>query len=131
MIVDASAIVAIATQEEDAERFHEALEAHDGPKFMSPVNAWEIATRLNLMGDDDAARHVARLLRFYGVVIAPVGDGEYAHAVEAQRNYGKKNHPARLNLGDCFAYALAKTRDEPLLFKGDDFPQTDITSALA
>lgn len=130
MIVDASAIVAIAAGEADAERFHEALERHDGPKFSSPVNAWEIAMRLNRMGDGDPAPRVARLLRFYGIAIAPIDGAEYAYAVEAQRAYGKNNHDARLNLGDCFAYALAKTRKLPLLFKGNDFSQTDLDSAL-
>ena len=131
MIVDASALVAIAFEEADAASFHDALASAEQPLSISPINVWEVATRLNVQGDPDAIGNALGLLGDYGIEIAPVDVEMLDHAMTAQARYGKANHPARLNLGDCFAYALAKTRDEPLLFKGDDFRQTDITSVLA
>ena len=64
-----------------------------------------------------------------GIVWPPVTTEQVKAARVAWRRFGKGNHPARLNLGDCFAYALARTAGEPLLFKGDDFSRTDIEAA--
>ena len=71
-----------------------------------------------------------RRLAAGNIAVAPVSEGQAHRAFEAFLRYGKGRHPARLNLGDCFAYALAKERGEPLLFKGDDFARTDIEPAL-
>jgi ribonuclease VapC len=76
-----------------------------------------------------ARRQVDRFLRLAGVRIVEIGDDELARALDAFDRYGKGRHPARLNMGDCFAYACAKTQGVPLLFKGDDFGQTDIAIA--
>ena len=70
------------------------------------------------------------LLTGFGIQIVAVTEDQARHAREASRRYGRGNHPAKLNLGDCFAYALAKARREPLLFKGDDFRQTDVEAAI-
>lgn len=70
------------------------------------------------------------LLTGFGIQIVAVTEDHARHAREAYRRYGRGNHPARLNLGDCFAYALAKARGEPLLFKGGDFSRTDVEAAI-
>jgi ribonuclease VapC len=126
--VDASALVAIAFNEPEKPAFTAILSNTDGV-WLAPINYVEtglilrqkrlIATRLQL--DEWLAN--------YGVVV----DHESSlaqPALEAYLAYGKGLHPARLNLGDCFAYALAKQLDAPLLYKGDDFARTDIRSAL-
>jgi ribonuclease VapC len=71
-----------------------------------------------------------RLIEVSGVKVVPVTAEQAGLAREAYRKYGKGNHPAKLNLGDCFAYALAKARGEPLLFKGHDFRRTDVEPAI-
>jgi ribonuclease VapC len=76
------------------------------------------------------ARELDPLLAALEVKIAPTTSQQALLAREAYRRFGKGNHPAKLNLGDCFAYALAKARGEPLLFKGGDFDRTDVQSAL-
>ena len=129
MIVDASAVLAVVMDEEEAARFRAILLSRDRSKTISPVNSWEIAARLDNLGDPDPVRHMRELLRRFGIEETTVDAVQTDAAATAQRSYGKNNHPARLNLGDCFAYALAKTRGEPLLFKGDDFSQTDVRIA--
>jgi ribonuclease VapC len=97
---------------------------------MSPVNYLEASIRA------DDKRHPAKgseldaLLAGFGVRIVAINAEQARLARAAYARYGRGNHPAKLNLGDCFAYALAKARDEKLLFKGDDFRQTDVEAAL-
>lgn len=82
--------------------------------------------------DPIASRRFDDLLREARFAIEPVTEAQARIAREAYRDFGRgSGHPARLNFGDCFAYALAKTMNEPLLFNGDDFTQTDVKSALA
>lgn len=97
---------------------------------ISPVNFVEICLRVDRGTMPDMADRLEPLLGRLGIGIATVGPEQAYLARDAFRRYGKGNHPAKLNLGDCFAYALAKARQEPLLFKGDDFRQTDIEAAL-
>lgn len=128
MIVDASAVIAILLEEEDADRFGEAL-LRPVEKRISVVNAFEAALRL----DNHEGRtrfDLETFLEQTGVRMEPATPAHMRQAREAHRRFGKGRHPARLNLGDCFAYALAKARDEPLLYKGGDFARTDIRSAL-
>lgn len=128
IVVDASALVAIAFNEPEKPVFTAILSKADGV-WLAPVNYVEtglilrqkrlIATRLQL--DEWLAN--------YGIVVdheSPLAQP----ALEAHLTYGKGLHPARLDLGDCFAYALAKRLGAPLLYKGDDFAKTDIRSAL-
>ena len=77
---------------------------------------------------DDGTHRLDMLLLDLNVEVLPLTALHAFHARDAFRRYGKGRHPARLNLGDCFSYALAKALDEPLLFVGDDFSQTDITA---
>ena len=75
-------------------------------------------------------RQCTALLRSSGIAIEPVTEEQAHRAHQAFCDYGKGRHPAGLNFGDCFAYALAKVTGEPLLFKGEDFAKTDVVSAL-
>jgi ribonuclease VapC len=128
MVVDSSAIVAILFNEPDAERYVRVMAdaAHAVISAMSYVELGMIgASRRGLTRAD-----IDRRLAAGNIAVAPVGEAQAHRAFEAFLRYGKGRHPARLNLGDCFAYALAKEHGEPLLFKGEDFAQTDVESAL-
>ena len=97
---------------------------------MSPVNYLEAAVRLDGFKNSQKGAELDPILRNFGIEIVQVTPEQAAVAREAYRKFGKGNHPAKLNLGDCFAYALAKARGEPLLFKGDDFRRTDVEAVL-
>jgi ribonuclease VapC len=128
VIVDASALLAIAFNEPDADRFAAALAGSDGNR-MSAVNFVEAAVRIDQLKDEGIRAAFAAIVAASNIVVAPVS-AEQAHiARTAYRTFGKGNHRARLNFGDCFAYALAKETGEPLLFKGGDFAETDVTPA--
>ncbi len=131
MIVDTSAVVAVVRQEPDAARYERAL-SEDGPHRMSAATYLETGIVVDGYRDPVASRQLDVLLRAAGVRIESLTEAQARIAREAYRDFGKgSGHPAGLNLGDCFAYALAKDFDEPLLFKGDDFGHTDVTPALA
>lgn len=129
MIVDASAALAVLLDEPDAPAFAEALAAAEAPR-MSVVNHLEAAIRVDRLGRAAAVQALEALLASAGVEIVPatVAHGRLARLAFA--TYGKGRHPAALNFGDCFAYALAKETGRPLLFKGEDFAQTDLVAAL-
>jgi ribonuclease VapC len=128
MVVDTSGIVAIFLGEDDAPRFLRAIEAAERP-LISAANVVE--TSMVLIGRTlPAARQlVMDFLRGGNFQIEPVTADQASIAIEAFMRYGKGRHPAGLNFGDCFAYALAKATGEPLLYKGGDFARTDIASA--
>lgn len=130
MIVDSSAIVALIRQEQDATVFARALEAAASRK-MSTANFLEAAIVLDSRRDPTQNRRFDALLLESKVELVALDETQARIAREAYRDFGKgSGHPARLNFGDCFAYALAKTTGESLLYKGTDFSQTDVTSAL-
>lgn len=131
MIVDASAILSILFEEPDRRRYSDVLMDYAGDAVISPVNYLELALRLD-RGDStpELSSAIDPLLNKLGVHLVAVEPQHAYLAREAYRQFGKGNHPAKLNLGDCFAYALAKARGEPLLFKGDDFRQTDVEAAI-
>jgi ribonuclease VapC len=130
VILDSSAVLAILFAEEDSPTYARAIESADQCR-MSAANWLETAIRVDLGGNPIAANAFDDFIREANVGIEPV-DGEQVHVARlAYRAYGKgTGHPAQLNFGDCFAYALAKLNGEPLLFKGADFAQTDIVGAL-
>jgi ribonuclease VapC len=129
VILDASAILAILQREPDAARYEEALV--DAPSLaISAANWLEAAIVADRRGNAAAREGFDPFFERFGVEVAPVTVAQARRARSAYRAWGKGNHPAGLNLGDCFAYALATERDEPLLFKGDDFAQTDVKAAL-
>jgi ribonuclease VapC len=100
------------------------------PHLISPMNYLETAVRLDRLKDSKKGEELDNLLVDFGVSIADIDSDQALRARQAYRTYGKGNHKAQLNLGDCFAYALSKARGEPLLFKGDDFRQTDIEAVI-
>ena len=130
MIVDASALLAILLDEPEGEHFKRHIAMKAGPHEMSPVNYLEAAVRVDGMNAPAKAAELDNLLAALGVNLVPVTPDQALNAREAYQRFGKRNHPAKLNIGDCFAYALSKARNEPLLFKGDDFPLTDVEAAL-
>ena len=127
VIVDTSALVALLRGEDDATRFARALAARGESKRISAANFLETAIVIDGSRDPIASRRFDDVVVKANLIIEPV-TAEQAHiARAAYRDFGKgSGHPAGLNFGDCFAYALAKTTDEPLLFKGEDFGFTDI-----
>lgn len=129
MIVDASAIIAILRDEPDAERFARALASRRGPSRMSAANYVEAAVVIDASRDPIASRRFDELIAKAEIAIEPVTFEQARVAREAYRDFGRgSGHPAGLNFGDCFAYALAKTCGEPLLFKGEDFSRTDVVA---
>lgn len=128
IVVDASALVAIGELEPDADGLSTILAAAE-LAVISPINAAEAGFVLLSRGRfADPADFQAWLAVLDVTVSGEPFDA--ASVLAAFWSFGKGRHPARLNLGDCFAYALAKTLDAPLLYKGDDFAKTDIRSAL-
>jgi ribonuclease VapC len=128
VIVDASALLAILMDEPERKSFRAAI-ARSAVPLISPVNYLEVCLRVDRGAMSDIADALDPLMGRLGLAIATIGPEQAILAREAFKRYGKGNHPAKLNLGDCFAYALAKARREPLLFKGDDFRQTDVEAA--
>lgn len=130
MIVDASAVIAILRDEFDAARYAGAIAAA-AVRRISAVNYVEAAAVIDGGRDPIASRRFDDFFRVAKLSIEAVTERHARIAREAYRDFGKgSGHPAGLNLGDCFAYALAKAADEPLLFKGADFSRTDVTSAI-
>jgi ribonuclease VapC len=128
MIIDTSAIIAILRNEPEAAFFAGAI-ADASDRRVSAVNYVEAAVVIDASGDPIASRRVDDFFKVAQISIDAVTQTHAKIARDAYRDFGKgSGHPARLNFGDCFAYALAKSVGEPLLFKGNDFMHTDITS---
>ncbi|WEX74638.1 type II toxin-antitoxin system VapC family toxin [Sinorhizobium numidicum] len=128
MVIDTSAIVAIAFNEPEAESYEQKVV--DAPRrFISAATVLELAIVIEARLGEAGAAELDLWLYKAGVEIVAVDAEQIAVARRAWRSYGKGRHPAGLNYGDCFSYALAKTRNEPLLFKGDDFSRTDMQAA--
>jgi ribonuclease VapC len=130
MIVDSSAVIAILANEPEAEAFSDALQTARRVAMAAPtlVELYVVADRAR---DPRARSALDDLLRTIDPEVEAFTAEHAAIARQAHRNFGRgSGHPARLNLGDCFTYALAKATGEPLLYKGDDFGHTDIRSAL-
>jgi len=133
MFVDASAIVAILTREPDADSLVDRLEQASAP-ITSPIAIFEAALglcRKRQASVAEAEADVRAFLEMARIRVVAITDAECASALDAFSRYGKgRGHPAQLNLGDCFAYAMARNHQAALLFKGDDFDRTDIPIAL-
>jgi ribonuclease VapC len=128
--VDTSAIIAILRNEEDAAVLAQAIAAAD-VRRISAATYVEAAAVIDAAGDPIASRRFDDLIREAGFIIEGVTEAQARIAREAYRDFGRSaRHPAKLNFGDCFAYALAKSRNEPLLFKGEDFKHTDVMPVL-
>lgn len=129
MIVDASALLAILLDEPEAAPFIRAIDAAASPT-MSAVNWLEAAIRIDAGGDLVAVQEFEAFLQAARIEVVPVSVSQARGARLAYARYGKGRHPAGLNFGDCFAYALAKEAGQPLLFKGQDFSRTDIAAGV-
>jgi ribonuclease VapC len=128
MVVDSSALAAVLFGEEDRTRYMEALSA-SGRKIISAVNWLEIAMVAEARKGDPGSKALAGLMAVSGLEVIAFDVGQAEIAMDAYRRFGKGRHKAGLNMGDCAAYALAKLTNLPLLFKGGDFPKTDIAEA--
>ena len=129
MIVDASAICAILLKEAEGAVMAKALAANPD-SLIGPIQVWEANVALSRRLQGDQSSLVDDLIQRASLSVVTIGPDEAKLAFEAWLRFGKGRHPAGLNLGGCFAYALAKSRGLPLLYKGDDFSQTDVRSAL-
>jgi len=130
MVIDTSALVAILRAEPDASVFAAAIEIAE-IRCVSAVSFVEAAVVVDGSRDPIASRHFDEFVQMAKLSLEPVTAEQAQIAREAYRDFGKgSGHPARLNFGDCFSYALAKARREPLLFKGRDFAETDVAMVL-
>ena len=131
MILDTSALIAILRCETEALEFATIIE-RAAQRRMSAVSYVEAGAVIDGSRDPVASRRFDELLEEAHVVIEPVTQTQALIARQAYRDFGKTSgHSAKLNFGDCFSYALAKSTGEPLLFKGSDFSQTDVKPARA
>lgn len=144
MFLDASAVIAVLADEEDAEALVDKIEEAAGPLFYSPLVAYEATVGLArskfAVSHSDAPvpravlEQAGKLVEGFfsqiGAVEIPITSEVRLGAIAACKTYGKVvGHRARLNFGDCFAYACARSLNAPLLFKGNDFPHTDVVPA--
>lgn len=125
MVIDTSALVAMLSDEPEADVFEAAVEA-DGTRLMSTASYLETAIVIEARFGEPGGRELDLWLHRAAVDLVAVDADQADVARVAYRTYGKGRHRAALNYGDCFSYALAKVSNQPLLFKGDDFAQTDI-----
>jgi ribonuclease VapC len=131
MIIDTSALMAILRDEPEASSCAHAIE-DSAVRRLSAANFVEAAVIIDASCDPVASRRFGDLIKEARILIEPVTEQQARIAREAYRDFGKgSSHPAKLNFGDCFAYALATFTGEPLLFKGDNFAHTDIRVAVA
>ena len=129
MVIDTSALVAILQNEPEREEFAIAIEQAEH-SVVSAVSLVETSIVIGSRYGPDGLRILDLLISKARIEIASVEEDQAQIARQAFMQYGKGRHPARLNLGDCFSYALAKALDEPLLCKGGDFLRTDIAVCI-
>jgi ribonuclease VapC len=128
MILDTSAIIAILFDEVDAEIYAQAITRADSCR-LSAATFVETAIVVEAQTENNGGRQLDAFIRRAGIAIEPVTEEQAHIARQAFIDFGKGRHPAGLNYGDCFSYALSKATREPLLFKGKDFAKTDLTAA--
>jgi len=128
MIIDTSALVAILLGEPEAEAFALAI-AGDSKRLISAFTALETGIVIEAKKGESGGRELDLLLHQAKIEVVPLTAEQSEISRLAWRKYGKGRHPAGLNIGDCCSYALAKCAGEPLLFKGNDFSQTDVNTA--
>ena len=129
MVVDTSALIAILFGEPETESLVKAL-VNDPKKMIGAFNMLESAIVVEAKKGEAGGRELDLLVHRARIEIIPLNGDQVELALAVWRKYGKGNHPAGLNIGDCCAYALAKYSGEPLLFKGKDFSQTDIRPVI-
>ena len=127
MVIDTSALIAILQDEPERRAFNEAIEAAESCS-LSTASFVESSMIIESRYGPDGTRDLDLFVSKAEITLVPVDEEQAYVARQAFRQYGKGRHAAGLNFGNCFAYALAKTLAEPLLFKGDDFAATDLDS---
>ncbi len=128
MVIDPSALLAILQDEPERRAFNELIEAAS-ERRLSAASFVELSIVVEARLGAEGIRDLDLFLATAGIELVAFDVAQARVAREGFRRFGKGRHPAGLNLGDCFSYALARTLDEPLLFKGDDFPLTDVMAA--
>jgi ribonuclease VapC len=127
MVIDTSALVAILTNEEGAAELEQAID-QDATRLISAASVLETAIVLESRLGEAATRELDLIIQRLPIEIRPVDQDQLEWARFAFHTYGRGRHAAKLNIGDCFSYALARSTGEPLLYKGADFSQTDIAT---
>jgi len=131
MVIDTSALIAILEDESEAAQISRAIVQAE-VRLLSAASMLETSIVIENRRGETGKQDFERLLQKAGIEVVAVTEEQAEVARQAYRDYGKGHgHPAQLNFGDCFAYALAKTLNQPLLFKGNDFSQTDIVCCIA
>ncbi len=128
MVIDTSALLAILQDEPERRSFNEAIEAAES-RVMSVANYVEVSIVVESRHGAEGLRELDRFVDRAGIELVGVDVGQGKIARDAFSRFGKGRHPAALNFGDCFAYALARILAQPLLFKGDDFLKTDLATS--
>ena len=129
MVLDTSAMLALLLDEPEAEAYRAVLE-DDETRRVSAATLLETSIVIEARKGEAGGRELDLLVHKAGIDVVPVDAEQVAEARRAYRRFGRGRHAAGLNLGDVFAYALARTSGEPLLFKGDDFSKTDVGRVL-
>ena len=129
MVLDTSALLALLLDEPEAEQFRAAVE-EDMTRLVSAATLLETAVVIEARKGEPGGRELDSLIQKAEIVVVAVDAEQVSEARRAYRRFGKGRHRASLNFGDCFVYALAKTLDAPVLFKGNDFTLTDLKRAL-
>lgn len=129
MVIDTSALVAILFDEPERPAFAAAIAA-DPRRLVSATTVLEASIVVEARTGEAGGRELDLLLHRIRAQVEPVTEAQIERGRSAWRRFGRGRHPARLNYGDCFAYALARDAAEPLLFKGDDFTRTDIIAVM-
>lgn len=130
VVVDTSVLVAVVSGEPDAEAFAAVLASRAGDLLISAATLLEAGMVVEGRHGPEGSANLRELLATLAVAVEPFTLEQAEVAITAWRRFGKGRHPARLNLGDCFSYALARTTGSALLFKGKDFSQTDVPSVV-
>jgi len=130
MVIDTSALFAILTSGTGVEQLKNAID-RDTTRLMSIASALETSIVLESRFGEAGTRELDLIVQRLPIELRPVDWDQLEWARFAYHTYGRGRHPAKLNFGDCFSYALSKVTGEPLLYIGNDFAQTDLVSALA
>lgn len=125
MVVDSSALLAILLNEPEAQAIRTAFD-HDDVRLLSAATLLEVSMVIEARKGDHGGRELDVLISKSKIEVIPVDQDQVGEARRAWRRFGRGRHPAALNYGDLFAYALSRTSGEPLLYKGDDFTRTDV-----
>jgi ribonuclease VapC len=128
MVIDTSAVAAILLDEPDMARFAEAIATAER-RLISTATVLELTMVIEARLGEKGVEDIDTFLDEAAITLVPFDATQLAKARDAWRRFGKGRHPAKLNFGDCIAYALSKTSGLPLLFKGEDFVHTDVVSA--